>query len=78
MFFGGGVLISRAEPAIPRERSNMRTNAPKQITWLVAVVFGVVGIVSYFVTIPGLSANAFWVVSVAFVLLALATFMKGL
>ncbi len=56
----------------------MRTNAPKQITWLVAVVFGVVGIVSYFVTIPGLSANAFWVVSVAFVLLALATFMKGL
>jgi hypothetical protein len=40
----------------------MRLNAPKQITWLVAVVFGVVGLVAYFVTIPGLSANAFWLV----------------
>jgi hypothetical protein len=56
----------------------MRLNAPKQITWLVAIVFGVVGLVAYFVTIPGLSANAFWLVTVGFVLLALGSFVKGL
>jgi hypothetical protein len=56
----------------------MTLNAPKQITWLIAVIIGVVGIVAYFVTIPGLTANAFWLVAVGFVVLALATYMKGL
>lgn len=56
----------------------MRLNAPKQITWLIAVIFGVAGIVVYFVTIPGLSANAFWLVVVAFVILGASTFIKGL
>jgi hypothetical protein len=56
----------------------MRLNAPKQIVWLVAVIFGVVGLVAYFVTIPGLSANAFWLVTVGFAILAVATVVKGL
>ena len=56
----------------------MQLNAPKQIVWLVAVILGVVGLVSYFITIPGLSANAFWLVTVGFVILALGTFLKGL
>jgi hypothetical protein len=56
----------------------MRLNAPKQITWVIAVVLGVVGILSYFVTIPGLSPSAFWLVAVGFVILALGTFVEGL
>jgi hypothetical protein len=56
----------------------MKLNAPKKNTWLVAVVIGVVGIIAKFVAIPFISIYAFWLVVVAFVLLALATYLKGL
>jgi heme/copper-type cytochrome/quinol oxidase subunit 1 len=55
----------------------MKLNAPKKTTWWVAVVVGVVGIIANFVAIPFLSGIAFWLVVVAFVLLALATYLKG-
>ena len=55
----------------------MKLNAPKKTTWWVAVVVGVVGIVANFVTIPVLSGLAFWLVVVGFVVLALATYLKG-
>jgi hypothetical protein len=59
----------------------MKLNAPKMITWVVALVVGVIGILIHvgslsIVAVPfGLG---FWLVVVAFVLLLLATFMKGL
>jgi hypothetical protein len=56
----------------------MKLNAPKVITWWISVIIGVLGIVAFFVTIPVLSAYAFWVVVVGFVLLVLGTFLKGL
>jgi len=56
----------------------MKLSAPKTITWLIAVVLGVLGILGTFVTIPFVSTYAFWFVAVGFVLLALATFLKGL
>jgi uncharacterized membrane protein HdeD (DUF308 family) len=56
----------------------MKLNAPKKNTWWIAVVIGVVGIIAKFVAIPFLSVYAFWLVVVAFVLLALATYLKGL
>lgn len=56
----------------------MKLNAPKKNTWLVAVVIGVIGIIAKFVAIPFLSIYAFWLVVVAFVLLVLATYLKGL
>jgi hypothetical protein len=56
----------------------MNLNAPKQITWWIAVVLGVVGIIGSFVAIPFISAYAFWFVAIAFVLLALATALSGL
>lgn len=54
----------------------MRLTAPKNITWWIAVVVGVVGIIANFV----LDTNAitFWLVVVAFVLLALGSYLKGL
>ena len=55
----------------------MRLSAPKKTTWWVAVVVGVVGIVANFVTIPVLSGIAFWLVALGFVILALATYLKG-
>ena len=56
----------------------MRLNAPKKLTWWIAVIVGVIGIVAHLVTIPVVSGFAFWLVVVAFVLLALAAYLKGL
>jgi threonine/homoserine/homoserine lactone efflux protein len=56
----------------------MQLSAPKQVTWWVALVVGVVGVLASLVTIPVLSGFAFWLVVVAFVLLILATFLKDL
>ena len=55
----------------------MKLNAPKKNTWWVAVVIGAVGIVAKYVAIPFLSVYAFWLVVIAFVILALATYLKG-
>ena len=56
----------------------MKLSAPQQITWWIALIVGVVGIIAHLVAIPVLSGLAFWLVAVAFVLLILATFLKGL
>ena len=56
----------------------MRLNAPKNITWWIAVVVGVLGILGTFIAIPVVSGLAFWFVAVAFILLALGTYLKGL
>jgi membrane protein YdbS with pleckstrin-like domain len=56
----------------------MRLSAPKKLTWWVAVILGVVGVVGLLVTTLPFSGFAQWLVVAAFVLLALATFVKGL
>jgi hypothetical protein len=56
----------------------MKLNAPQKITWWIALIVGMIGIVAHLVTIPVLSGLAFWLVAVAFVLLILATYLKGL
>lgn len=59
----------------------MHLSAPKQITWLIALIVGVIGIV---IQIMGLTLIAvpfglgFWLVVVAFVLLLVATMVEGL
>lgn len=56
----------------------MSLSAPKQITFWIAVILGVLGILGTFVTLPFVSAYAFWLVVIGFVLLALANLMEGL
>jgi len=56
----------------------MRLNAPKVVTWWVALVLAVLGVLATFVTIPVLSGFAFWLVVIAAALLLLATAMEGL
>jgi hypothetical protein len=56
----------------------MKLNAPQKLTWWIALVVGVVGIVAHLVTIPLLSGAAFWLVVIGFVLLVLATALKGM
>jgi len=56
----------------------VKLSAPQKATWWVAVIVGVAGILAHLVTIPVLSGFAFWLVAAAFVLLVLATYLKGL
>ena len=58
----------------------MKLSAPKTLTWLIAVVLGVLGILLSLgvVTIAGLSGYAFWLVAIAFVLLVLGSLIKGM
>ncbi|MGD0173177.1 MAG: hypothetical protein ABSC61_01890 [Anaerolineales bacterium] len=56
----------------------MKLSAPKQITFWVAVVVAVVGVIASLVTIPVLSGIALWIVVIAFVILALGNLVEGL
>jgi hypothetical protein len=56
----------------------MGTNAPKQVTLWIAVVLAVLGLIGYLVAVPVLTAWAFWLVLVGFVLLLLGCVVKGL
>jgi len=56
----------------------MKLNAPKVVTWWIAVVLAVLGFLGTLTTIPIATAYAFWFVLVAAVLLLLATALKGL
>ena len=52
-----------------------KLSAPKQATFLIAVVLAVLGLLSSLVSIPVLSGYSFWLVFVGFVVLALGTML---
>jgi hypothetical protein len=54
----------------------MKLSPPKKITFYVAVILAVLGLIFQFVA--ALTPFAFWIVLVAFVLLALGNFVHGL
>ncbi len=56
----------------------MKLSAPKVITWLIAVVLGVLGLVGNLAMTAPLSTYSFWLVLAGFVLLALATLLRDL
>ena len=57
----------------------MRLSAPKQITWIVALILGVVGILANLTSIPVITPDlGFWLVVVGWGLLLIATITHGL
>ncbi len=56
----------------------MKLNAPKNVTWLVALILGVLGLIGKLATVGFLTTYAFWFVFVGLVLLLLATYLKDL
>ena len=56
----------------------MNLSAPKNVTFWVAVVVAVVGVLASLVTIPVLSGFAFWLVVIAFIILVLGNLVDGM
>jgi threonine/homoserine/homoserine lactone efflux protein len=56
----------------------MNLSAPKEITFWIAVILAVLGVLASQGILAGLSAYAFWLVVAGFVLLALANLLKDL
>jgi len=56
----------------------MKLSAPKNVSWWIALVLGVLGLLGTFVSIPVISGLAFWLVVIGLALMLLATATKGL
>lgn len=57
----------------------MRLNAPKQITWIIALILGVVGILASQGTFPFITTTlGFWLVVAGWALLLIAAITRGL
>lgn len=56
----------------------MKLSAPKQLTFWIAVVVAVIGVIASLVAIPVLSGLALWLVVIGFVILAAANVLGGL
>lgn len=56
----------------------MKLTPPKAITFWISVVLGLLAFLSTLVAIPFITANVFWVLFVAWVLLVLGLLVKGL
>ncbi len=56
----------------------MKTNAPKSITWLIALILGIIAVVGKLAVIAAIVKYAFWIVVIALALLLLGSTMKGL
>jgi hypothetical protein len=61
-----------------RRLSIMKLSPPKTITYWIAVILGLLGIVGTFVALPLIGGYEFWLLALGFVLLALANLMEGL
>ena len=57
---------------------NIKLSEPKVVTFWIAVILVVLGILAFLGTISALSGYAFWLVAAGFVLLALGNLMKNL
>ena len=56
----------------------MQLNAPSKPFFMISAVLVILAVVSTFVAIPFVSGYAFWVAVVGYVVLAVATIMKGM
>jgi hypothetical protein len=56
----------------------MKLSAPKNITWWIAVILGVLGFLGNFMALPVIGGLSFWLLFLGFALLAVATMIDGL
>jgi hypothetical protein len=56
----------------------MKLNAPTKLVWYIALILGIVGIILKLAGIAPLNLDGLWLTAVAWVLLVLATVLKGM
>jgi len=56
----------------------MKLSAPRHITFWIAVVVAILGLIANLITIPVLSGLSFWLVVLAFVILAAGNLFEGI
>jgi uncharacterized membrane protein HdeD (DUF308 family) len=57
----------------------MKYSAPKQITWIIGLILGIVGILANLVALPVITpVIGFWLLVVGWALMLIATITKGL
>ena len=49
----------------------MRFNAPTQVTFIISLVLAALAVLSLFVAIQGVTANAFWILLIAYIVLVI-------
>jgi hypothetical protein len=88
LFFSSNCLPGRQIPTgqegisiihfnVESKETLMRLSAPKEMTFWIAVVLAILALLGQ-LAIAALAPYAFWILLVAFVLLALGTFVAGL
>jgi EamA domain-containing membrane protein RarD len=56
----------------------MMLKAPKSLTFWVAVIVAIIGVIASLVTIPGLSGIALWIVVLGFIILVAGNVIAAL
>jgi hypothetical protein len=56
----------------------MNLSAPKQITWIIAVILGILGILGQYGVVAAAAPYAAWMLIIGWALLAVATMIEGL
>ena len=56
----------------------MKLSPPRVLTYIIAVVLAILSALSWFVSIPLISAHPFYVLVIAFIVLVLGNLFKGL
>jgi hypothetical protein len=56
----------------------MKLTPPKVITWWIALILGVLGLLGYLGNVTALNQYSFWLVMAGLVLMLVATLIKGL
>jgi hypothetical protein len=62
---------------LPKE-NEMKLSPPKTVTYWVSVAIGVLGFLAQFGVLTFLPISGFWLLAIAFILLALSLVIKGL
>ncbi len=52
-------------------------SAPTQAVFLISLIIAIIALIGFFVAIPVVSAYAFWIAIIGYVVLALGCVMKG-
>ncbi len=61
-----------------KKRSGLVLSAPKQATWLLAVILGVFGILGSFGFIAAIHSYGTWLLVIGWLLLVLGTLLEGM